>query len=390
MVFLHQVNTFCSFYGPPAHTHPSLPLGAIAAAIIAIALPQPRKAVVRDQLLRRLQKLDISGACFLGSSTVCLLLSLQWGGSTYPWSDTRIIGLLIGSFLLFCIFVATQKWRGDLATIPPRLLRNRQIVAAWAFSFVFGGSYFTFSYYLPIYFQSIKGASATRSGIDSLALLLSCVLSSIVIGVGVTAVGYYTPFVIGGMAMYCVGCGLITTFAVDTPFARWFGFEILTGIGLGAGFALPSLAVQTVLSLDDVAVGSTICNFFFALGGTVFVSVGQTLFQNGLIVGVQRYLPNLDPNLILRVGATDLRNVLNQHQFGDDLSKALLAYMKGLRAVFILTLACSVASLVTACFWPWISVKKQAGSKENATQGGLQDDAGFLRHNDVSESESLR
>lgn len=375
MVFLHQVTTSCFFHRDSAHTQLSLPFGTIAAAVIALVLPQPRKAVVREQLLHRLERLDLLGAFFLSSSTVCLLLSLQWGGSTYSWSDTHIVGLLIGSLLLFCIFVATQTWRGDKATIPPRFLRNRGVVAAWAFSFVFGGSYFTFSYYLPIYFQSIKSASATRSGIDTLALLLSCVLSSIIIGVGVTAVGFYTPFVIGGMALYCVGCGLITTFGVNTPFARWFGFEILTGVGLGAGFALPSLAVQTVLSADDVAVGSTMCNFFFALGGTVFVSVGQAVFQNGLIAGIRRYLPDLDPNLILQVGATDLRSVLYQHQLEDDLDKALLAYMVGLRGVFILILACSAASLVTACFWPWESVKTQESSKENTTRVVVQDDS---------------
>ena len=166
------------------------------------------------------------------------------------------------------------------------------------------------------------------------------------------------------MALYTVGCGLITTFSVDTPFGQWFGFEIITGLGLGAGFALPSLAVQTVLSAEDIPVGTTLCNFLFALGGTVFVSLAQALFQNGIIVGTHTHMPGLDPNLILEAGATDLRNVLSNVNLGDRLAGALLAYVEGLRGVFILTLVCSAASLMTACFWPWETVKKKVISTE--------------------------
>ena len=328
--------------------------------MIALILPQPSERGPKELLLDRVKKLDPLGASLLSSSTVCLLLALQWGGSTCSWSSPRIIGLLVGFGILLCVFIATQLWRGPQATVPPHFIRNRQVVSAWAFSFTFGGSYFTFSYYLPIYFQSIKNTSATRSGIDSLALLLSCVLSSIIIGLGVSALGYYTPFVIGGMALYTIGCGLITTFNVDTPFGRWFGFEILTGIGLGAGFALPSLAVQTVLSSEDIPVGTTLCNFFFALGGTVFVSVAQAIFQNGIIAGTRKHLPGLDPNLILDAGATELRNVLGSVKLGYRLIDALLVYVEGLRGVFILTLICSAVSFLIACFWPWETVKKEA------------------------------
>jgi len=324
-----------------------------------VALPQPRQEAVKAPLLDRIKDLDPLGSLFLSSSTVCLLLALQLGGSTYSWSSPRIIGLFVGFGVLICVFAMLQVWRGPKATVPPHLLRNRQVISAWAFSFFFGGSYFTFAYYLPIYFQSIKGASATRSGIDSLALLLTCVISNIVIGAGGSVLGYYSPFVVAGMATYCVGCGLITTLGVHTPFAKWFSFELLTGIGLGAGFALPSLAVQTVLSTGDIPVGTTLCNFFFALGGTVFLSVAQAIFQNGLLIAFRKHLPGLDPGLILKTGATNLETILGNAHLGNKRGEALSAYMEGLRGVFILILGCSAASFLTACFWPWKTTKKE-------------------------------
>ena len=38
---------------------------------------------------------------------VCLILALQWGGSTYAWSAPRMIGLLVTFAVTFVIFVAS-------------------------------------------------------------------------------------------------------------------------------------------------------------------------------------------------------------------------------------------------------------------------------------------
>ena len=43
---------------------------------------------------------------------------------------------------------------------------------------------------LPIWFQAVKGASAVKSGIMSLPMVLTLVLVSIISGIGVTLVGY--------------------------------------------------------------------------------------------------------------------------------------------------------------------------------------------------------
>jgi len=45
-------------------------------------------------------------------------------------------------------------------------------------------------YYLPIWFQAVKGATAVKSGIMNLPMLLTLVLTSVFSGIGVTAMGY--------------------------------------------------------------------------------------------------------------------------------------------------------------------------------------------------------
>jgi hypothetical protein len=55
-------------------------------------------------------------------------------------------------------------------------------------------------YYLPFYFQAIKGTTAEQSGIRCVAYLISNTVASLIFGGIVTFVGYYTPFIWFGAA----------------------------------------------------------------------------------------------------------------------------------------------------------------------------------------------
>lgn len=57
--------------------------------IIAFILKPTPAAVPGLPLKQIIGKLDLLGELFLLPSLVCLLLGLQWGGSTYPWVNHR-------------------------------------------------------------------------------------------------------------------------------------------------------------------------------------------------------------------------------------------------------------------------------------------------------------
>lgn len=258
----------------------SLPVGAFAAGVVSLVLNLPARPVIggKKSVAARIGELDVAGALLLTTAITCLLLVLQWGGKQYAWNDGRIIGLLVGFALLLIVFIGTQIWLGEKATLPPRVIKQRTVAAGSVFVALFGGSAYLFMYYLPVFFQSIRGSSAIMSGIQLLPILIGLVVSSAVTGALVTAFGFYTPLLIGGTALYTVGAGLISTYDVDMSDAKWIGFQILAGAGLGAGFQVPQAAVQTVLAQDDIPVGSSTLIFFQNLGGSIFVSVGQAVF----------------------------------------------------------------------------------------------------------------
>ncbi|RAK94838.1 MDR family MFS transporter [Aspergillus ibericus CBS 121593] len=341
----------------------NLPIGAVSVAVIIVILHLPKTAPTGQSFLQRLVNLDLLGVGFLLPTVVCLLLALQWGGTTYAWNNSRIIGLFIGFGLILICFVGSQIWLGDKATLPPRIMKMRTTISLSCFSLGFGGAYYLLMYYLPIYFQSVRNVSAVHSGIDILPILIAQSIFSVAIGAGVSAVGYYTPFLIGSTAIFCIGAGLLTLYTTDIPTGKWIGYQILTGAGVGAGFQIPMTAIQTILDQADIPIGSAAVIFFQSLGGAVFISVGESVFENRLAKEIAKNAPQVSPSLILDAGATAFRTALAEAGQLDALDAVLDAYMVGLRDVFRVTLALILFAFVSSLPLEWKSVKHVAEAK---------------------------
>lgn len=54
-------------------------------------------------------------------------------------------------------------------------------------------------------------------------------------GAAVTAWGYYNSVMLLETVVLSVGAGLIATFDVDTPLAKWFGYQVVMGAGHPSG-----------------------------------------------------------------------------------------------------------------------------------------------------------
>ncbi|KAM0214382.1 hypothetical protein ACHAPQ_007863 [Fusarium lateritium] len=338
----------------------NLPIGGIAMVIVFFFVHVKRNSTDDDNLslMARVRKLDLAGAAIFIPAIVCLLLALQWGGADYPWNNSRIIGLFCGFGAMIAIFIVIQFRQGDRGTLPPRLFKNRNTLAAMMFSMFFGAGFFPLIYYLSLYFQAIQGVSAVQAGIKILPLLLATVLCSIVSGGVITAIGYYNYVVIPCMVLYTIGCGMLTTLDVDSPLKEWFGYQVIAGLGIGAGFQIGVLIIQTVLPQDWVPVGTACVQFFQAFGGALFIAVAQTVFQNGLIDTIKADNIGIDPTIFINIGASEIEDTLKKMGRLDALDTVLGAYMKGLRDTFYISLACAACALIACLCFQWKSVKK--------------------------------
>jgi hypothetical protein len=187
----------------------------------------------------------------------------------------------------------------------------------------------------------------------NLPVILGLVIISMLAGGLVTAVGYYTPFMLISAVLMAIGSGLLTTFEVDTKSPQWIGYQFIFGAGVGFGMQQTLVAVQTVLPAADVPIGTAIMMFSQTLGGALFISVAQNVFTNQLIKNLKTVVPDLDPAIVLVVGATELKNQIEQRY----LPGVLSAYNLALTQTFYVSVATATMSIVGAAFVQWKSMK---------------------------------
>lgn len=342
----------------------NLPFGAITAAslILFLQLPKQRVEDVDDDisLLQKIKSFDPLGTILFLASVICILLALFWGGTTYSWSSGRIIALLVVFAVLLVAFIIVQYFMGEDATIPGRLIKQRSLASAAAFAMFVGAAFFVNIYYIPIWFQVVRGTSATSAGVNTLPLLISFTIGAMGSGTVVAKVGYPTPFMYGLSVIGSVGAGLLTLYNADISTGKWIGYQIIFGLGIGIGMQQPIILAQAVLPLSDVPIGTAIIIFSQMFGGSLFISVAQNIFINKLIQGLGG-IANLgvDPEVIAGSGATT-----DPRLFGITdpavLSQVKVVYNDAIVWTFKVALITTCLSALAAVGMEWKSVKVEA------------------------------
>ena len=193
------------------------------------------------------------------------------------------------------------------------------------------------------------------SGIRIIPYLVSVILSSVIAGAAIAAIGVYKPFMILGGAVFTIGSGMLYTLQGNSVAGRWIGYQILSGFGAGAGVQIPYIAVQVVLSSKDMPTGNALAIFFNSLGGAISISVAQNIFSNGLTTNVPKYAPQVSVYDVIHAGATRLREVIG----AGSLPGVLLAYMVALQQTFVIPIVVGGIATVCACCIEWESVKEK-------------------------------
>ena len=162
------------------------PGGAVALLLLFIQIPSRHVkfegAEGHSKILTFLKKMDVIGFNLFAPFAIQILLALQWGGTKYAWGDSRIIGLFGGAVGTLFAFLAWEYHIGDVAMVPLSLVRRRVV---WCSCLVMGftfGSMLIVNYYLPIYFQAVKGVTPTLSGVYLLPGILSQMVMATISG----------------------------------------------------------------------------------------------------------------------------------------------------------------------------------------------------------------
>ena len=332
----------------------NVPVAIVAFEIVRRYLPRSER--------RPGSGFDLPGTALLITGTVPLLVALTWAGTTYPWSDVRVVSALALAAVALTGFVLVQL-RSSHPTLDPALFRDRTYRVANIAAFLTGIGLFGAVIYLPLYIQGVQGGSAAASGFVLAPMMIGVVLGSTLSGWLASRTGRYRRWIAIGVALMAVGFAATATFGPDTPLGTVVAWMVVLGAGIGPTNSLLTLAVQNALPIHLLGAATSANQFFRQIGGTL----GVTVFGAMVAGRVRAGLPDLlasdasrlpapvleslsDPNLL-----TDPDRVAAVREtvvplLGADGFQAFLASLRGLLGgavseVFVVALVVTVVAL---------------------------------------------
>ena len=243
----------------------NLPLGLLAYAMTSRSL----KRLPRHE---RWHRLDLLGAVLITAASVTLMLALNWGGTRYAWTSPRVLGLFVGSLVLWVSFAA-RLLTADEPLIPLSVLRNG-VVRAGTVSSCFGmGTLVGLTVFLPLFFQVVTGLTAGQSGLALIPLTVGVVCGATLVGRRLSHVQHYKRLPLAGTAIACVGCIVLSVFAADMPLALLDAALALISVGMGTMLPVTTVAVQNAVAPQEMGTTTAAIGFFRQLGGALMVAV---------------------------------------------------------------------------------------------------------------------
>ncbi|CAG8458779.1 36321_t:CDS:2 [Racocetra persica] len=218
----------------------NLPLGAITiiGVVRFLHLPKPP-----GSLLNKIKRVDIIGTIVMISSTVCILLPLNWGGSTYPWnSPVVIIPLCVGA-IGYIIFGLVENYIVTEPVAPP-----------------------------------------TQSGLEFMPYILGVVVFLILTGqlFSRTDKIQFRLVTLIASALAIISAGLLIMWRENTGYGEYIGYMLIGGIGMGASIQAVTLGVQGLVEPKDIASATTLSLFFRSIGAVFGIAIAGTAFNNRL------------------------------------------------------------------------------------------------------------
>jgi hypothetical protein len=228
----------------------------------------------------KLRELDYLGTALFIASITSFLMAVTWGGTQYPWSSWQtLVPLLLGvaGMIGFCVW---EVMTSGATLIPMSIFLDRSAAVLYLGSFFHGIILWSLVYYMPEYFQSVKGYSAVMSGVAALPQTLTVVPCAVGVGIIVGKTGRYRWAIWLGWGLITFGMGLLIYLDVDTSVPAWIFLEMASGLGVGLLFPSIALAVQASTPPEEAAMASTLVLWFRGFGQTLGVAIGGTIFQN--------------------------------------------------------------------------------------------------------------
>jgi EmrB/QacA subfamily drug resistance transporter len=251
----------------------NMPIGGAALVYLWATLHLPRKRVEH--------KIDWAGAGVIAVGASAIVLLTSWGGTQYAWGSWEIILLEVVTAVSLALFFFVES-RAAEPMLPLHVFKNRNFSVASSMSFLLGMAMLGALTFLPLYQQTVQGASPTGSGLLLIPLLLGSTVTSVISGQVTSRTGRYKILPVIGGAIMTVAMYLLTHLGPHTTRLTSALIFVVFGVGMGFLMQITSLIVQNSVEQKDMGVASSSRAFFQQIGGSIGVSLFGVIFIDKL------------------------------------------------------------------------------------------------------------
>ncbi|EPE09556.1 major facilitator superfamily transporter [Ophiostoma piceae UAMH 11346] len=315
----------------------NLPISGLGFILLVFVLKLHNpKTPMRDGL----RALDWRGSLLVTAGTLLILLGLTFGGVTYPWKSKMVITLIVVGAVVLVMFAYVEARLAQYPIIPLYLFRKRVAVAAFMCCFCHGLVFVSGSYYLPLYFQAVLGATPLLSGVYVLPYTISLAMSGAVTGWAIKRTGKYTVFIIGGFMFLTTGFALFTNLGAHANWAKIIVYQMVAALGVGPNFQSLLIAVHTTVEHhSDLASATATFGFIRQMSTSISVVLGGVVFQNRMQQQHASLVAKIgEASAELLTGSTAASNVdrVGALLKGPALAAAREAYWKSIQTMYIM------------------------------------------------------
>jgi EmrB/QacA subfamily drug resistance transporter len=321
----------------------NLPIGLLSIAIILLELPTIKG--------RPNQKIDFLGAIVFAAGIIPVLIGLT-NVQSNAFATPEVAGLIAAGLAILSLFLFIET-KADEPIIPLELFKNRTFAAAAAASFFASFGFFAAIIFLPRYFQTVLGETATNSGYATLPLLLGVIISSVGAGLIVARRGRYKSLILGAIVLVTLGSLLLTNIKADTDPWVLRSWMFLAGLGIGPTLSVFTIVVQNAVPFKFLGTATSNLTFFRQVGGSVGLAIVGSYFGGQLTTTIPTELAAAAPagtfGPFFAAAGGNLDQLTN---VGGQFDPALLALIPTeYLSVFFTAIQAGIADAIGSIFW---------------------------------------
>jgi hypothetical protein len=360
----------------------NLPFIGIGTIMITLFLKLNQKP---SSLMAKLRRVDWVGmVLFIGSSTG-FLIPITWGGVQYAWDSWRTLVPLLVSAAGLVAFVLHQEYIAPEPLIRTSVFKTRTAAVTYLGTVVHGIILWSVLYYLPLYYEAVKGLTPIMAGIALFpqtftvapaAAVSTCKINQSrhmltdpqLVGAMIAKTGQYRWAVWTGWFLTTFGSGLLVYLKADTKTVDWIFLNVVGGLGTGMLFPAMAIATQASSTSKDQAYAANIFSFLRAFGQTLGVAIGGVIFQNQMKKKMLTYPLLADKAVEYSRDAAGLVQIIKAMPAGEMKEQLRESYTDALRYIWIVMAVFGAVALIASAF-----TKAYPLDRELETEQGFQE-----------------